>query len=151
MKYLTLITVLLITFGTQSMSGETVMVCNDGYNNPDKYYKLVNPLFGSSSVKRRVDSRWTDWCEGSSNECSEEVYESGAKLTQKFFYSYDKNFPKQEIIKNVKYYVEMTYLLDFEFGKRTVDVKVYTNKSKTRELMKHSERQNNKEYSCEIQ
>ena len=148
MKYLTLITVLLITFATQSMSGETVMVC-DALSNEDKYYKLVNPLIGISIVKHRKKGQWKDFC---NKDCVNlEVYETGAMQESNFFHSWDKNYPEQEIIKNVKYYVEIKYWLDFEFGKRTIDLKVYTNKSKTRELMKHSERQNNKEYSCEIQ
>ena len=63
MKYLTLITVLLITFATQSMSGETVMVC-DAHDDVSRYYKLVNPLFGKSIVKQKLDSRWSSLFRG---------------------------------------------------------------------------------------
>ena len=54
MKYLTLITVLLITFATKSMSGETIMVC-DAHDDVSRYYKLVtrcleNPLLNKNWI-----------------------------------------------------------------------------------------------------
>ena len=149
MKHLALTIALLITFASQAVAGETVMVC-DAKNNESRYYKLVKPLFGSSNVKQKIDSRWKDWCR--KPKCRNlEIYDSGARQEQEFFFSWDESYPKQEVVKNQEYYIERTYLLDFEFGKRIVDLKVYTNKSKTRELRLATVRQDNKEYSCEIQ
>ena len=149
MRHITLTIALLIAFASKAVAGETVMVC-DAKNYESRYYKLVKPLFGSSNVKQKINSRWVDWCE--KPECRNlEIYDSGARQEQVIFLSWDKSYPKEEIVKNQEYYIERTYLLDFEFGKRTADVKVYTNKSKTRELRLAEIRQDDKEYSCEIQ
>ena len=154
MKYLTLITVLLITFATQSMSGETVMVC-DADNNESRYYKLVKPLFGPSKVKQKVDSRWKDWCRKNPNwpeySCNLEIYSSGAKLTGYDFVINDKTIFKETDISvglkmGDKLTEETTILIDFEFGKRSVSEKYYINEKisdiKTWRV--------DKEYSCEI-
>ena len=140
---------LMMMLATQAVAGETVMVCNTKDYGEKNYYKLVNPLFGASSVKQKIDSRWLDWCK---EDCTIlDIYESGAKQEQKFWFFWDKSFPKEGIRKTKNYYIESTYLLDFEFGKRTVDIKVYTDKSKTKELKKIDIRQDNRDYSCEIQ
>ena len=56
MKYVTIITALLITFTTQAMAAETVMICNSiSQVDPEKvYYKLVKPLLGEPTVQQKV-------------------------------------------------------------------------------------------------
>ena len=150
MKHITILLAFLMTLSTHAVAGETVMVCNKKDYVEKVYYKLVNPLCGSSSVKQRIDSRWVDWCK--KPRCVNlEVYDTGAKQERKFSHSWSESYPKEEIVKNQKYYIEVVELIDFEFGKRTVDVQVYMNKSKTKELRLSNVRQDNKEYSCEIQ
>ena len=143
----TFLIVLFTIFATHVGAAETVMVCNaDNYEK--RYYKLITPIFGDSSVDQKIDGKWVNWC---TTNCKKlEVYKSGAmQLTQRMK-QYEKSYPDQEIVANQKYFVEIQYWLDFEFATRRTKVSVYKDKTKREELTKHSSRGEDT-YSCEVQ
>ena len=150
MKHLALTIALLITFASQAVAGETVMVC-DAKDYEKKYYKIVKPLLGASSVKEKVDGKWVDWCAkmkpSDVKTCNIEIYDSAAKRTE--FAS--KAMVKSDMSVGLGFGDILSgtgvTLIDFEFGKKSVLIKYYVDKT-GKEIMSWRE---DKEYSCEIQ
>ena len=139
-----LIVALLLTVAAQAGAAEVVMVC-DADNYEKRYYKLVKPVFGDNTVKQKIDGQWVNWCK---KYCKEiEVYASGAMQVHGREVSWDKDYPKEEIQANRKYYRKIIYWLDFEFGQRKVQARLFKDKGKRQELKKYA---SSNTYNCKI-
>ena len=136
---------LLLTIATQA-GAEVVMVC-DAANNEKRYYKLVQPLFGDNTVEQKLDGQWINWCKANCKDF--EVYASSAKQSNGDTRSWPTSDPNQEIEASRKYYLEDTYLLDFEFGWREVQSRLFTDSWHSKELKKWRYR-GTKTYDCKI-
>ena len=141
-----ILTALMLTVATQAGAAEVVMVCDAG-DYEKRYYKLVKPVFGDNTVQQKLDGEWVNWC---NKYCEEiEVYASGAKQVTGREISWDKDYPKEEIQANRKYYRETVYWIDFEFGQRKVQNRLFKDTGKRQELKKWGHN-SAKTYNCKI-
>ena len=150
MRYLIL--TLSLILGATSVSADIIMIC-DAHENAKRYYKLVQSFSGNNGVEQKFDGQWVNWFSKPTRE-SEVVefaaYKKGAMLVIGRYEKWDKDYPEEEVVAGVEYYIETTYILDFEFGLRKEKWRVYGDKTKAKELKNHNARTYSKEFSCEI-
>lgn len=146
-----LIALLIISIGVilktmQLVAGETIMV-RDAAINEKRIYKSKSSILGKKLVEQKVAGEWVNWCK---KDCEKiEVYDSGAMQVQVITTSWP-SIPKQGIIVGSEYYHEATIWIDFEFGTRKVQSKLFSDKSRLMENKKIDWR-GTSTYKCEIQ
>lgn len=135
-------------------SADIIMVC-DAYDNEKRYYKLKQSFLGNNIVEQKKDGKWVDWHKDKEEPAflvSGDVYDSGATMVSAFYQTWDKDYTADGVVAGKEYYIETSYILDFEFGIRKVEVNVYENNSKAQELKNHNYNKTySDEYTCEIQ
>lgn len=136
------------------VSADIIMVC-DAYDNEKRYYKLKQSFLGNNIVEQKKDGKWVDWHKVKEEPfffVSGDVYESGATMVVANWRIWPFDYPNDGIVAGKAYYVEQTYILDFEFGIRKVKVNVYEDEKKVKELKNSRlKRLYSDEYTCEIQ
>lgn len=141
-----------MTLASQLSAKEIVMVC-DAHTDKTRYYKLIKSFF-KNTVEQKVDGRWLSWIDREREEINvvkSEIYDTGAMLVISFLEEWKYDDPEEEIVGGQEYYVEGSYLLDFEFGLRKVKYRIYEDETKAKELKKHYwRRKYSKDYTCEF-
>ena len=142
----TILIALIMTLATQVGAGETIMIC-DAQNSEKRYYKLNSPLLGKKSVEQKIDGKWVNWCK---EYCEKiEVYDTGAMQVTVWPRIFDQDYPDWEVIAGREYYQENTYWIDFEFGTRKLQAKLFLDKARFLEKKKVNWQAST--YNCEIQ
>ena len=151
MKYVTIITALLITFTTQTMAAETVMVCNarDG----QRYYKIINTLLETPRIEEKFEGQWLPWA-GNHRQPSRppklSVYESAAKLNSYYEQKARETSESYGYKLGDTIRTNYTTVIDFEFKTRVVKVKFYYPNAQGN-FVEIKLWRTEKKYSCEIQ
>ena len=74
-----------------------------------------------------MDGKWVNWFNKPDRTTiivKSEAYETGALLVLDYFEKWEKDYPEEEVVAGKEYYLEDTYILDFEFSLRKFAVNV---------------------------